>query len=746
MTPNALVIDIQGPVDRAYSLAIVNRGLGLALGRHHGVRVVETALDPQRPSLGVASLPARAAEATHVIRNTYPPLVDDLDPRRRNYVYFAWEDSRIPSDWAQAFNRSLDGVLVPSVHVRRVLAESGVAIPVGVVPYGVELRHPVHDADQGRDDMASLTGKRFRFLHVSTGFARKGCDVLLSAFTREFSSRDDVCLIIKTLPQYDHDVRRLVRRHRWRPRCPEIVEIDRELDPAAMSRLYRLSSCLVHPARAEGFGLPVAEAMLAGRPVIATAYSGQADFCTDETALLVSHRLVPSRSPFTVKGAMWGEPSEPDLRRAMRSIVDQPEAPAVRQRTSRASVHISTHFTWANAADRALAFMRAVDAPRRPVRVGMVTTWNEPCGIAEYSRALMSSVPPGVIEWHVLAAHHEAPVEADGPNVVRCWRNGWPADLGGVVREAARLDLDLVHFQTHLSLWGVGEAEVLGRMAREGRRVFMSLHSVRGARPPDGVIAALRAIDRVLVFTDEDRERLLRMGLTANASVLPLGFPSAPAQDVAATARLREGGRAPLIGTFGFLRPHKQVLELIQAVALMRSRYADIGLLALTARHPSPESADYERECRATIDRLGLADRCRLMTGFLPPDECVAALSTCDVVALPYQATNDSSSAAVRLALAAHRPVLTTQVPVFDDVANEVAQITRSTPRAIASGLTRLLDNPAEVARLVGRARARVARDGFSMVSRTYAKFVAAAVADLSAFERSYPLDPEAAS
>jgi glycosyltransferase involved in cell wall biosynthesis len=42
------------------------------------------------------------------------------------------------------------------------------------------------------------------------------------------------------------------------------------LDDDALNGLYNLSACLVHPARREGFGLPPAEAMAAGTPVLAS--------------------------------------------------------------------------------------------------------------------------------------------------------------------------------------------------------------------------------------------------------------------------------------------------------------------------------------------------------------------------------------------------------------------------------------------------------------------------------------------
>jgi glycosyltransferase involved in cell wall biosynthesis len=722
MIARVLVVDVQGPRDPAYSLGIVNRRLAQALAGEPGVRVCDD---------------AAGREATHVIRNMYPPRLDDLDPSRRNYAYFAWEDSRIPADWSRAFNRHLDGVMVPSAHVRDVLARSGVAVPVGVVPYGVE-------PEPEGEDPAPLPRpleKRFRFLHVSTGFPRKGCDVLIRAFTREFSRRDDVCLILKTLPQYDHPTaRRVLGARLVRPWAAPIVHIDRVLDARSMRRLYRSASCLIHPARAEGFGLPIAEAMLAELPVIVTAYSGQVDFCNDETAVLVRYRLAPSRSPFVVKDAEWAEPDETELRRAMRAVYERPGAPELRRKVARAAAHVRAHLTWERAAARAVAFVRAVETPRAPVRAGMVTTWNQRCGIAEYSRRLVQAVPEDVVQWTILAPEHVATVGVDSADVVRCWRDRWPLDLTRVLTEADRRDLSLLHFQTHLTMWGAEEGAALARLKREGRHVFMTLHSVRGARPDAATVTALRGIDRIFVHTDGDRDRLAALGLADNVTPLPQGFPAAPVstRDEARRGLGMPGG--PVVGTFGFLRPHKGVVELIEALGLLQRRYPQIGLLALTALYPAEDSGAYHRRCMAAAERLGLGDRCRLLTDFRAADECAALLRGCDVIALPYRSTIDSSSAAVRTALAARVPVVTTASPAFDDVADVVVRVRRVGPRAIARGLAALLDDPARADALVARTERRLALDAWTVVGRTYGKFVSAAVEDLSAFAEPYPI------
>ena len=74
--------------------------------------------------------------------------------------------------------------------------------------------------------------------------------------------------------------------------------------------LLAMADCYVSLHRAEGFGLPLAEAMYLGKPVIATAYSGNMDFMNVNNSYLVRYTLVELEKdigPYG-KSALWAEP------------------------------------------------------------------------------------------------------------------------------------------------------------------------------------------------------------------------------------------------------------------------------------------------------------------------------------------------------------------------------------------------------------------------------------------------------
>ena len=69
--------------------------------------------------------------------------------------------------------------------------------------------------------------------------------------------------------------------------------------------------CYVSLHRSEGLGLTMAEAMYFGKPVIATGYSGNLDFMTDDNSYLVDYTMgtIGERGGALPPDARWAEPS-----------------------------------------------------------------------------------------------------------------------------------------------------------------------------------------------------------------------------------------------------------------------------------------------------------------------------------------------------------------------------------------------------------------------------------------------------
>ena len=236
-----------------------------------------------------------------------------------------------------------------------------------------------------------LVGLRsFTFLHISSAFPRKGVDVLLDSYFAAFDGRSDVSLILKTFPNPHNQVGELLERLlAAHPNPPDVRWIDRDLDDREVEALYGLADGYVHPARGEGFGLPVAEAMAAGVPVISLAYSGLADFVSEETAVTIPFTLEEARTHLDLDRSIWAEPDGESLTVELKRMAERPDDPAVRRRVEAARELITTRYTWAAAVHRWEEFIDDLEDTVGLQRVAMVTTWNSRCGIAENTRYIV---------------------------------------------------------------------------------------------------------------------------------------------------------------------------------------------------------------------------------------------------------------------------------------------------------------------------------------------------------------------
>ena len=731
-------LQIQGPFETSYSLALINRHLAEALdlaspefdtsiyctegpGDYPPNQEELKRLPHARWLWQKSSMLNGAPEV--VIRNLYPPRVHDV-PGARNFLYFFWEDSLIPRDWAESFNRSLDGVLSPTRFVEKVLRDSGVNIPIHIVGAGVAERFfsswPVAKPRLG--------SKSFAFLSVGSGFPRKGIDVLLRAYFEEFTDDDDVCLILKTFPNIHNDIaQQLARRRGVTSNPPEVIHIDLDLPQDELDALYDSANCLVHPARGEGFGLPIAEAMARRLPTIVSAYGGHLDFCSSETSFLVPCTLEASQSHLNVPNAVWAEPDLATLREHMRFVFEHHDGSEVQGKVERAYTNIEQNFRWANVAQRV---QDAIDAkiPHPRTKLAMVTTWDAKCGIAEYSRYFIEGIREASpdLDTEVLASPGDAVwPPMDVPSTV-CWDLRPARDLSGLRGAVLRNGYEIVHFQFNFGFFELDELGLtISELKRAGKRVVITFHSTADLVQDNRLITlrsiagSLRQADLLLVHSEVDRERLARFGLSENLELLPHGNVVFP--------QMRSGLRTewsipfdPVIGTFGFLLPHKGLLELLEAVTILQRDYPNIGLMAQSALHRDPISASFEQVVRRRIDELQMRERVLLSTEFVEPAEASVFLQLTDCIVLPYQSSAESSSAAVRFALGAGRPVITTASAIFSDVAECTYQIPSNEPQEVATAIKDVFTDPALAHSLSLRARAYTEAASWARVGRLY--------------------------
>jgi glycosyltransferase involved in cell wall biosynthesis len=335
------------------------------------------------------------------------------------------------------------------------------------------------------------------------------------------------------------------------------------------------------------------------------------------------------------------------------------------------------------------------------IKVGWVTSWNTKCGIASYSSFLIHNLVASY-EVRILASHKDYLLDEDGPEVIRCWENNTVKNLDDLEKEIVEIEqlkVVVIQFQFaffHLSTLG----KLLERLHACGIKIIVFFHATKDVTRPEAkaslseIKSSLAFVDRLLVHGIADLERLQRLGLSHNTEVFPQGVHELADSDVEVLrARLGFCGR-PVVGTYGFLLPHKGIPELIEAFPLVLMDHPHATLLLVSARYPHAPARNLLRQCLTRIDALGIKDRVRLINDYLDDDESICLLGSMDLLVYPYQDTGESSSAAVRFGLASHRPVAITPVDIFQDVKDLCHFLPGITSTDIGVGINNLLKNP----------------------------------------------------
>ncbi len=264
-----------------------------------------------------------------VVRPDHLPLLArdhgrEVFEGRHTIGYWFWELTHVPPDVA-AGAEAVDEIWVASEFVADAFRRATTR-PVRVVP--IPIPEPAL-AELPRSHF-SLPDDRFVFVVTFDHFSltdRKNPFGAIDAFGRAFpSSRPDgPILVIKTL----NGARRWLQHERLRLAAAgrdDIRVIDGHLPRVEQMALVAASDALVSLHRSEGLGLHLMEAMWLGVPVIATRYSGNLQYMSDENAALVDARLVPveDREGFYPPAAVWAEPDLDAAASWMRRLVDDP--------------------------------------------------------------------------------------------------------------------------------------------------------------------------------------------------------------------------------------------------------------------------------------------------------------------------------------------------------------------------------------------------------------------------------------
>eukprot|EP00002_Diphylleia_rotans_P028544 TRINITY_DN5769_c0_g1_i1.p1 TRINITY_DN5769_c0_g1~~TRINITY_DN5769_c0_g1_i1.p1 ORF type:complete len:436 (+),score=94.33 TRINITY_DN5769_c0_g1_i1:85-1392(+) len=273
-----------------------------------------------------------------------------------------FETDRIPEGWVERLDK-MDEIWVPSHFNKEIFITAGVnphkihVVPESVntslfdpkavrdlprIPRSLKLCHALLK-EKGLDP-----SEYFIFLSIFKWEHRKGWNILLESFIKEFTKDDKVALCLRTKPPIKEEAEgmfanmfgskeRLARESFQQilaqvqeaagineNESPHIVLIAEDIPANVYPRIYLEADAFVLPSRGEGWGRPHAEAMAMGLPVIATNWSGTTEFLNEKTGYPIPVTGLESVGEGSFRDHMHAKIDQAEFRKLMRYVVKHP--------------------------------------------------------------------------------------------------------------------------------------------------------------------------------------------------------------------------------------------------------------------------------------------------------------------------------------------------------------------------------------------------------------------------------------
>jgi GT2 family glycosyltransferase/glycosyltransferase involved in cell wall biosynthesis len=321
--------NVFGPFAAVSGLGTAARGLlralrttGVPLALHpfdvsRGKPRITAAERARQPTYRVNLLLANADQMARMTALYAPGTFDDS----YNIAVWAWELAAFRQDWFSAFG-PVDEIWTNSDFEMQSI---GAVSPVPLTKIRLPIEVTWHDPARGRD-VFGIPRDRFVFMvafDVGSTSARKNPRMVVDAFRAAFAGRENVFLVIKfhSTAVEPAITRQLTQALRGADNVLVISDLLTETD---MGLLRAACDCFVSAHRSEGFGLNIAEFMALGKPVIATAYSGNLEFFDATVGYPIAHTLTEVKvqagpyMPFSV----WAEPDRDSLIAQFRAVYE----------------------------------------------------------------------------------------------------------------------------------------------------------------------------------------------------------------------------------------------------------------------------------------------------------------------------------------------------------------------------------------------------------------------------------------
>jgi glycosyltransferase involved in cell wall biosynthesis len=353
------IFDVSGYAEwcRSYVLALIEAGIPVTIGtdlvRGTGRPIT---FETNKPALGSVEQTLQPYVGKNIPYDTViawltPEMaLEQLSvepPTVKKINFTLWETDTIHPYWVECLSKSCDELWVPGDFNLQVFRSSLAKTELGLqtldkikirkilTPFqassykDIDFSFKIIDGPSGLD----ISPDTFSFYFISQWSERKNFTDLMEAYWSEFSSKDNVRLILKTyinnhsieekqqLGTFFNNTLKSLNSTDVAP----ISIVHRVLSKAELNALHVKCSCYVNPARGEGLGLGALEATYFNKPVITNLFGEQSSYFEESNSFVYNHTMRPVKnmgSPWYTIKQNWAQPDIQDLKSKMRFVYE----------------------------------------------------------------------------------------------------------------------------------------------------------------------------------------------------------------------------------------------------------------------------------------------------------------------------------------------------------------------------------------------------------------------------------------
>jgi glycosyltransferase involved in cell wall biosynthesis len=375
--------------------------------------------------------------------------------------------------------------------------------------------------------------------------------------------------------------------------------------------------------------------------------------------------------------------------------------------------------------------MSSDQSPTSPcgLRLSLLTTYGEQCGIATYSEALVGALTQQGVTVSVLAPRLRKGDTPRADQPVRVWRRNRAGmlDAWRAFRQIRRQQADVVHVQVTLGIVSPSFLFGLAQLCARARLPLVAtLHEAGGGSALRRfafarTLWALRGAQLIVHESDPD---------VAAAHVIPHGIAAIPLRPRAEARRLLGLELDDLVlAHFGFIHPDKGIENVLQVVAKLRdSRFPNLKYRVCGGTFASQSSTAHLAHLRSVVRAAHLESTVDLTGQFASEERVTLEMQSADLVLLNYRTGNrQGASGAAHRALANGCALVVTRAPIFDGLREAAHTLTGP----LRDELQALLQSPEQRAQIAARAEAFCEARRWPRVAASHAELYRNALAQI---------------